>query len=127
MEFPEGLLYTSQHQWLRMDPDSTVVIGITDFAQDELGDIVYVDLPRVGDSVAKDMPFGELESTKTSSEVYAPCSGEILEVNSELDGAPDRMNSDPYGQGWVMRVRPSDPLEFKSLLDSSTYRRSIEG
>ncbi len=127
MKFPEELLYTSEHQWLRVEPDGTVAVGITDFAQDELGEIVYVDLPKVGASVEKDAPFGEVESTKTSSEVYAPCAGEILAVNTELETAPDRVNSDPYGEGWIMRVRPGDPREFESLLDSATYRRSVEG
>ncbi|MDP9410673.1 MAG: glycine cleavage system protein GcvH [Actinomycetota bacterium] len=127
MKFPEELLYTSEHQWLRVEPDGTVAVGITDFAQDELGEIVYVDLPKVGALVEKDAPFGEVESTKTSSEVYAPCSGEILAVNTELETAPDRVNSDPYGEGWIMRVRPGDPREFESLLDSATYRRSVEG
>jgi glycine cleavage system H protein len=127
VEFPDELRYTSEHQWLRVEPDGTAVVGITDFAQDELGEIVYIDLPKVGDSVEKNAPFGEVESNKTSSQVYAPCSGEVLAVNTNLQTAPDHVNSDPYGQGWIIRLRPHDPHEFESLLDSASYRRSVEG
>ncbi len=127
MDFPKDLRYTPEHQWLRVDPDGTAIIGITDFAQDELGEIVYVDLPKVGDVVHKDQPFGDVESNKTSSDVYAPCSGEIVDVNSALDTAPDTLNNDPYGDGWMIRVRPADTNEFGSLLDSDAYRQLVEG
>ncbi len=127
MDFPNELRYTPEHQWLRVEQDGTAVVGITDFAQDELGEIVYVDLPKVGEFVKKDQPFGDVESSKTSSDVYAPCSGEIIEVNAELDAAPERLNSDPYGEGWIIKVRPVDAQEFESLLDAAGYRQLVEG
>lgn len=127
MKFPNELRYTPEHQWLRVEQDGTAVIGITDFAQEELGEIVYVDLPKVGESVEKDQPFGDVESNKTSSDVYAPCSGEIVEVNAALDTAPDSVNRDPYGDGWMIKVRPADVQELESLLDSDGYRQLVEG
>jgi len=127
MDFPEELKYTPQHQWVRVEGDGSATIGITDFAQEELGEIVYVDHPAVGDSIEKDASFGEVESNKTSSDVYAPCSGQILEVNSVLDEDPGRLNSDPYGDGWMIKIRPLEPGQFQGLLSSSGYRTLVEG
>ncbi len=127
MNIPEELKYTTQHQWLRVEGDGSATIGITDFAQEELGEIVYVDRPAVGDSIEKDTPFGEVESNKTSSDVYAPCSGQIVEVNGVLDEDPGRLNSDPYGEGWIIKIRALEPGEFQGLLSSTEYRGVVEG
>ncbi len=127
MDFPEELKYTPQHQWCRVEDDGSATIGITDFAQEELGEIVYVDHPAVGDSIEKDASFGEVESNKTSSDVYAPCSGKILEVNGALDENPGRLNSDPYGEGWIIKMRATEPGELQGLLSSTEYRRLVEG
>lgn len=127
MEFPQDLRYTANHQWIRQEEDGTAVIGITDFAQEELGEIVYVEFPEVGEQVARDTPFGELESNKTSSEVYAPWSGEVTAINGALDSSPSDINADPYGAGWIIRIRLSEPVDMSVLLDSAGYRRLVEG
>lgn len=126
MQLPDDIRYTEQHQWLRIEPDGTGVVGITDFAQEELGEIVYVDHPNVDDSVEKGVPFGEVESNKTASEIYAPCSGRVVAVNETVDTDPARLNTDPYGDGWIIKVQALDPQEFESLLDAAAYRRVIE-
>lgn len=125
MEFPNDLRYTPDHQWVRVEPDGTATVGITDFAQEELGEIVYVELPKVGDSVEQQQPFGEVESNKTSSDVYAPCSGEVVEINEALDAGPDLVNSDPYGDGWMIKVQPVDIAQLESLLDPAGYRQLV--
>lgn len=127
MEFPQDLGYTPEHQWLRRAEDGTAVIGITDFAQEELGDIVYVEFPEIGQHLERDAPFGELESNKTSSDVYAPWSGEVVAINDALDSAPANINADPYGGGWIIRIRLSEPLDMSALLDAAGYRRLVEG
>jgi glycine cleavage system H protein len=118
---PEELRYTPDHEWVRVEEDGARV-GITDFAQDALGDVVYVELPTVGTTVAKGETVGEVESTKSVSEVYAPVSGEVVAVNGELTAAPQRLNEDPYGDGWICTIAVSAPGELDSLLSADGYR-----
>lgn len=121
MNAPEELRYTPDHEWVRVE-EGGARIGITDFAQDALGDVVYVELPTVGTSVAKGDTVGEVESTKSVSEVYAPVSGEVVAVNGELAAAPQRLNEDPYGDGWICTIAASAPGEQDSLLSADDYR-----
>ena len=119
--FPEDLRYTDKHEWLRSGNGSTVRIGITSYAAEALGDVVYVNLPQVGEEVAADDACAEVESTKSVSDVYSPVSGVITSVNDLLDGAPETINADPYGDGWIFEVELSDPTELDELLDSDAY------
>ena len=121
MNAPEELRYTPDHEWVRAE-EGGARIGITDFAQDALGDVVYVELPTVGTTVAKGETIGEVESTKSVSEVYAPVSGEVVAVNGELAAAPQRLNEDPYGDGWICTIAASAPGELDSLLSADDYR-----
>ncbi len=126
---PSDLKYTSEHEWVR-DPgetESSVRVGITDYAQDALGDIVYVSLPEVGTEIEGGSPIGELESTKSVSDVYAPVSGRVVARNEALDGSPELVNSDPYGEGWLFEVLPSDPGEVSGLMDADAYQASTSG
>ena len=127
--YPEDLRYTSEHEWVRSpgESDGAVRIGITDFAQDALGDIVYVSLPEVGDDVEKGATVGELESTKSVSDLYAPVSGSVVARNESLDATPELVNSDPYGDGWLFEVVPSDLDQVEALLDVDSYTKSLEG
>jgi glycine cleavage system H protein len=127
MTFPEDLRYTAEHEWVRLNRDGTATMGITDYAQDALGDVVYVALPKVGQPVEANRPLGEVESTKSVSEIYSPCSGEVIDVNMDLDDSPERINSDPYGEGWIARLRPSNPQELEDLMDAASYRAMVEG
>lgn len=122
--FPEDLRYTAEHEWLREEGSGRVVFGITDFAQDALGDIVYVNLPAVGDRLTAGAACGEVESTKSVSDVYAPVDGEVVEVNAELDANPELVNSDPYGQGWFVRVQVTGDLP-DGLLDAAAYSAQL--
>ena len=122
---PEDLRYSSDHEWCRQEGDH-VRVGITDYAQDALGDIVYVQLPEPGAVAAAGQPLCELESTKSVSDVYAPVDGTVVEVNSELVDTPQRVNEDPYGEGWICDVELSDPGSLDALLDAVAYRRLIE-
>lgn len=124
---PEDLTYTAEHEWARSEPDGSVRVGITDFAQDALGDVVFVSLPEVGAQVARGDSLGEIESTKSVSELYAPFDGEVVERNEDLDGRPDLLNSDPYGEGWVVAIRPSDPGAAEGLLSATAYREIVDG
>ena len=126
MNVPEGLRYSSDHVWVAVDGD-TARIGITDYAQDALGDVVFVDLPATGTAVGAAESFGEVESTKSVSELYAPVSGEIATVNDALVDTPEKLNEDPYGEGWIITITMSDPGEFDGLLDAAAYRALIEG
>ena len=126
MSIPEHLRYSSDHEWALAEGDS-VRIGITDYAQDALGDVVYVELPQVGERVQQGEPFGEVESTKSVSELFAPVSGVVAEVNDELAGAPQRLNEDPYGDGWICTVTFDDAAELDGLLDADGYRDLIAG
>ncbi|MBI1350830.1 MAG: glycine cleavage system protein GcvH [Actinomycetales bacterium] len=124
--YPEELRYTAEHEWVRATDDGTVVFGITDFAQDSLGDIVYVSLPAVGDAVTAGGACGEVESTKSVSDVYAPLAGEVVAVNADLDGTPELVNSDPYGRGWMVELRPTDAAAMDGLLTAADYRALVE-
>jgi glycine cleavage system H protein len=121
---PEDLRYTSDHEWVRLDGD-VVRIGITDFAQESLGDIVFVNIPEVGADVAAGAPFGEVESTKSVSDVYAPVSGTVGAWNEQLALTPELVNSDPYGEGWLVEIHGFDAAEVADLLDASAYRALI--
>ncbi|MCB0985994.1 MAG: glycine cleavage system protein GcvH [Ilumatobacter sp.] len=126
MQVPAQLRYSKDHEWVAVD-GTRARIGITDYAQDALGDVVYVQLPTVGASVSAGDSFGEVESTKSVSDVYAPVSGTVVAVNSALDGAPETLNSDPYGDGWICEIELSDAAEVDGLLDASAYQALIEG
>ncbi|HEX2038469.1 MAG TPA: glycine cleavage system protein GcvH [Acidimicrobiales bacterium] len=126
MNVPEELRYTSDHEWARLE-DGRLRVGITDYAQDSLGDIVFVQLPEPGATLEAGAALGEVESTKSVSDVYAPVAGTVVEVNSDLADAPQRLNEDPYGEGWICVVEPTDPAAFESLLDAEAYRALIEG
>ena len=121
MNTPEELRYTPDHEWARSEGD-TVRVGITDFAQDALGDVVFVKLPMTGTTVNKGDALGEIESTKSVSDIYAPVSGNVVEANGDLSSQPQRVNEDPYGEGWICTIAPSDPAELKSLLSADKYR-----
>ena len=125
LEYPQDLRYTAEHEWVRAGSDGVVRIGITAFAQDALGDVVYVSLPAVGDSVSAGDSCGEVESTKSVSDLYAPLSGKIVAVNQSLESAPELVNTDPYGQGWMYDVKPTDAGALESLLDFEAYRALI--
>ena len=119
-EVPDDLKYTAEHEWARIS-GSTVRIGITDFAQESLGDVVYVSLPEVGTVITKGEPFGEVESTKSVSELFGPVDGTVTARNDTLDGQPEVINSDPYGAGWIIEVEVADTAQFDALLDAGTY------
>jgi glycine cleavage system H protein len=123
---PDELRYTRDHEWLRVEGDEGV-IGITAHATDELGDIVFVELPKIGAQLEKSAAFGVIESVKTASDLYAPVSGEVIGVNDALGSAPEQVNADPYGEGWMIRVRIADPSAADSLLDAAGYRELIAG
>lgn len=124
---PDELHYTAEHEWVRVDGDGDVVtVGITDYAQDALGDIVYVSLPESGEAFTQGASVGELESTKSVSDLYAPVAGSVVARNEALEAAPDLVNSDPYGEGWLMRVRVEDSTALDDLLDATAYRAQIE-
>ena len=120
-DYPEDLKYHPEHDWARIDGD-VAVFGVTWYAQDALGEVVFYDPPAVGSTVAKDGAYAEVESVKAVSDVFAPLSGEIVEVNEALAAAPEKINSDPYGDGWLVKVKLSDPSEIDQLLDVSAYR-----
>lgn len=122
---PENLKYTKEHEWLRIEED-IVVIGITDYAQDQLGDVVYVELPEVGTQVTQSEACGTIESVKTVSDLYAPISGEVVKINEALDDAPELLNNEPYGSGWIMEVKIKDPGELDNLLSSEDYETLIK-
>jgi len=126
MNVPEHLRYSSDHEWVSVDGD-VARIGITDYAQDALGDVVFVQAPDVGAEVAAGESFGEVESTKSVSDVYAPVAGTVLEVNDGLADSPQALNDDPYGEGWICTIRMSDPAAAEALLDAAAYRALIEG
>jgi glycine cleavage system H protein len=126
MNVPEDLRYSKDHEWARLE-DGRIRIGITDYAQDALGDVVFVQIPDVGTRVESGDSFSEVESTKSVSDIYAPVAGTIAEVNSELADAPQRVNEDPYGEGWLVVITPDDASQYEQLLDASAYRSLIEG
>ena len=124
--YPEELRFTAEHEWVRSTDTGTVVFGITDFAQDSLGDIVYVYLPAMGAALAAGSACGEVESTKSVSDIYAPLSGTVVAVNAGLDAAPESINSDPYGSGWMVELQPDDPSALDGLLTPADYRALVE-
>ena len=127
--YPADLLYHSEHDWARIDGDdpATATLGITWYAQDALGEVVFLELPDVGTATAKDAPYAEIESVKAVSDVVAPLSGEIVEVNEALAENPQAVNEDPYGEGWLVRVRLDDPSERDALMDAGSYATSLDG
>lgn len=126
MQVPQQLRYSSDHEWVSLD-GTRVRVGITDYAQDALGDVVYVQVPEVGAVVAAGDSFGEVESTKSVSDVYAPVSGTVVAVNDLLAGAPETLNSDPYGAGWLCEIEISEAGQFEALLDAAAYQALIDG
>ena len=126
--YPEDLKYTSEHEWVRSpgEADGSVRVGITDYAQDALGDIVYVSLPEVGTDLEEGAAVGELESTKSVSDVYAPLAGSVVARNDALDATPELVNSDPYGEGWLFEIVPSDAGAVDALMDAEAYRSTVE-
>jgi glycine cleavage system H protein len=124
MEFPDGLLYSKEHEWVLVDGDSAT-IGITEFAQEELGDVVYVELPEVGEKIVKDDPFGAVESVKAVSDIYAPVSGTVLEINDVLPDSPETINDDPYGDGWMIRVEMNDKDDLQDLMSPEEYAEYV--
>jgi glycine cleavage system H protein len=125
MEFPEGLKYSKEHEWVLVE-GNTATVGITEFAQEELGDIVYVELPEVGEKIVKDDPFGAVESVKAVSDIYAPISGAVLEVNDLLPDNPETINDDPYCDGWMIRVEMNDIDDLKDLMSAEEYAEYVE-
>lgn len=126
MLLPDDLRYSSDHEWVRLE-DGRLRLGITDYAQDALGDVVYVEVPAVGSTVDANAKVSEVESTKSVSDIYAPVAGTIIEVNGALADTPERLNDDPYGDGWICIIEPTDPASVDALLDVEGYRRLIEG
>ncbi len=124
--YPEELRYTAEHEWVRSTGTGTVVFGITEFAQDSLGDIVYVSLPSVGATLVAGAACGEVESTKSVSDIYSPVSGEVVASNAGLDAKPEAINSDPYGEGWMVELRPDDASAIDGLLTAADYRTLVE-
>ncbi len=124
MNIPADLKYTKDHEWVRIEGD-TATIGITDFAQSELGDIVYVEIETVGDTVEKEAIFGTVEAVKTVSDLFMPLTGEVLELNARLEGEPELVNKDPYGDGWMVKVKIADASQVGSLLDADSYKAVI--
>jgi glycine cleavage system H protein len=126
MTSPADLKYSPEHEWVRVEGNEGVV-GITDYAQDALGDVVYVDLPKVGGAVAANASISEIESTKSVSEVYCPVSGTVVAVNDDLEATPEALNTDPYGAGWIFRIELSDPSELDALMDAAAYEAFLAG
>jgi glycine cleavage system H protein len=126
MNFPEELKYTKEHEWIRDNGDGTATVGITDFAQSELGDIVFVELEPEGSEFEQDEVFGTVEAVKTVSELFTPVSGEIIEINEKLEDDPEFVNTDPYGQGWMAKFKMSDPSELDDLLSVDEYKEIVD-
>ena len=127
MNIPDHLRYSPEHEWATLEDDGTVRIGLTDYAQDALGDVVYIELPETGREVEAGSSFSEVESTKSVSDIYAPVSGTIAQVNDDLADEPQRVNEDPYGGGWLCVITPSDAGQFDELLDADGYRLLLDG
>ncbi len=124
MNFPEGIKYTEEHEWVSLDGD-VATIGITDFAQSELGDIVFVEVETVGESLGKNEVFGTVEAVKTVSDLYLPVSGEVLEVNERLADEPELINNDPFGEGWIIRLKVDNVADLEDLMDADAYKDSV--
>ena len=126
LNLPEDVRYTEDHEWAKLDGD-IATIGISDYAQDQLGDIVFVEMPETGRSYDKGEEFGTVESVKAVSELYMPLAGEVVEINPELEDAPEQVNSDPYGGGWMLKVKVADTADFDALMDKEAYLESLKG
>ncbi|ACV06521.1 glycine cleavage system protein GcvH [Kytococcus sedentarius] len=126
MEYPQDLLYTDKHEWLREAGDGVYRVGITAYAQDALGDVVFVTLPAVGDTFSRDDAAGEVESTKSVSDVYSPLTGEITAVNEALDATPEAVNTDPYGEGWMFEIKVTEASEVEELIDAEAYAATLD-
>jgi glycine cleavage system H protein len=124
MNFPENLKYTKDHEWIQIDGE-TGIVGITDYAQGELGDVVFVELPAVGRALKAHETFGTIEAVKAVSDLYAPVSGEVVEVNPELEKTPEIINKDPYGKGWMVRIKLTNPADLTALLSVAAYKQSV--
>jgi glycine cleavage system H protein len=124
MEIPQGLKFSKEHEWVTTE-DSVATVGISDHAQEQLGEIVYIELPAVGEKISKDDPFGVVESVKAVSDIYAPVSGTVIEVNEDLPDTPEVVNEDPYGDGWLIKVRVSDPTDLEDLMDADEYAELV--
>ena len=124
MQFPEDIRYTSEHEWIRVEGDEAFV-GITDYAQSELGEIVFVDVPTLGETVGQGEVFGSIEAVKTVSDLNMPVTGEVLEVNGALDVQPELVNNDPYGEGWIIRIAVKDPAELDNLMNAASYQAML--
>lgn len=126
LNFPADVRYAESHEWVRSEGDS-VKVGITDYAQDQLGDIVFVELPEVGDTLGKGEEFGTVESVKAVSELYMPVAGEVMAINSSLEDAPEKVNNTPYGDGWMIEIKAENPSELDDLLDNDAYLGTLKG
>ena len=124
MNFPSNIKYTSEHEWIRVEGNEAYV-GITDYAQSELGEIVFIDVPTVGETVGQGEVFGSIEAVKTVSDLNMPVTGEVLAINDALDAAPELVNNDPYGEGWIIRISVKDPAELDKLMDAAAYEASL--
>ena len=125
MNIPENLIYTKEHEWVRV-AEENAIIGITDFAQSQLGDIIFLELPDVADKIIAGEPFGEIEAVKTVSELYAPVDGTVIEVNSKLEDFPEKVNQDCYGDGWIIKIKPENKIDKENLLNHKQYTKIIE-
>ena len=125
MQFPDDLRYTKDHEWVRLDADGLATVGVTDYAQGELGDIVFVEIEAVGTEVEAEGSFGSVEAVKTVSELFAPVAGTIEEINDGLEDAPESVNSDPYGEGWMVKLRVADPASVEALMSAEEYKEMI--
>ena len=126
MKFDNTVRYAESHEWARREKD-LVSVGISDYAQDSLGDVVFVELPAIGKKIAKNAVFGVVESVKAASDLYLPLGGEIVEINAALKDTPDLLNKDPFGQGWIVKVRPDKPADWDTLMDAAAYEKSVLG
>ena len=125
MNIPEDLIYTEEHEWVRVTEENAIV-GITDYAQSQLGDIIFLELPDIGEKIIAGEPFGEIEAVKTVSELYAPVHGAVIEVNNNLEDFPEKVNQDCYGDGWIIKIKPQNKIEKEDLLDHKQYSNIIE-
>jgi len=125
LSLPKELLYTEEHEWVNDENDDTI-IGITDFAQSQLGDIIFLELPDIGDKIIAGEPFGEVEAVKTVSELYAPVNGTVIEINNDLEDSPDKINQDCYGEGWIIKIKSDEKIEKENFLDYQDYAKLIE-
>ena len=125
MNIPEDLIYTEEHEWVRIT-DGNAIVGITDFAQGQLGDIIFLELPDVDDEIIAGEPFGEIEAVKTVSELYAPVNGTVVEINNDLEDFPDKVNQDCYGDGWIIKIKPENEINREDLLDHEQYSNIIK-